>query len=476
MKKAILKILCFLILLIMALNYANNVLKVKYDDGIYGLTKFYELEENSIDVLILGSSHAFQNFNTGVLWEKYGIASFVLGGSAQPLWNTYYYLKEALKTQTPQLIILEGYATTFTSEFADDSQIIKNNYGLKWSKDKVDAIKISSSEDRQRQFLLEYTQYHTRYSELSKEDFFKNKGNPKYIDWKGLWCNMATTSMEALDVTNVMAKTGLYDKTEKYYRMIIELAQEKSLPILVVISPWPGITEESQSIFNMAEEIAAEYEVPFINYNLKLEDIGIDYAIDVADRAHLNYRGNQKYTCVVGEYIKDNFDITDHRGEPGYETWQRDADYIHAMIDNQAVLEATERKDLLKRIEKDNYRLFISIDGAGQLEEADLYHFFDAKGIKMNKNGVYYIDNSSDDVWSSGKNEMEKYFTLEAHDFCLKRIFNESESCLMNQIIIDNKEYKKVDNGINIVVYDVVTQDILISFGLDGDKEYQIVK
>ena len=145
--------ICFIVILTVVLLYTNRVFKVKYGDGIYDVTKFYELENETVDVLILGSSHAFEDFNTGTLWSEYGMAAYVLGGSVQPMWNTYYYLKEALKTQKPQLIVLEGYTAVYESEFIDDSRIIKNNYGLKWSRDKVNSIKISAPEARWNEFL-----------------------------------------------------------------------------------------------------------------------------------------------------------------------------------------------------------------------------------------------------------------------------------------------------------------------------------
>ena len=69
-------------------------------------------------------------FNTAVLYEEYGIAAFDLGGSIQPFWNTYYYLKEALKTQNPKVVAIEAYAATQTDLYSDESRIIKNNFGL----------------------------------------------------------------------------------------------------------------------------------------------------------------------------------------------------------------------------------------------------------------------------------------------------------------------------------------------------------
>ena len=143
MKKTAVKFIAGALILCVLLWQANRVLAVKYDDGIYSVAKFYELEDNSVDVLILGSSHAYMSFNTGVLWREQGISSYLLTASAQPLWNSYYYLKEALKTQTPKLIVLEGYRLLEEEEYQSAGFVIKSTYGLKWSRNRIDAIKAS---------------------------------------------------------------------------------------------------------------------------------------------------------------------------------------------------------------------------------------------------------------------------------------------------------------------------------------------
>ena len=139
MAKKIVKTCVFLILLIIVLAKINDIFKFKYSDGIYSLKTFYELLENTVDVLVLGSRHAFEDINPAILYEKYGIAAFDLGGSVQSLWNTFYYLKEALKSQKPQLIVLEAYGTVVDMEYSDSSPAIKNTYGMRWSRDKAEA-------------------------------------------------------------------------------------------------------------------------------------------------------------------------------------------------------------------------------------------------------------------------------------------------------------------------------------------------
>ena len=288
--KNIFKMTGFCLLLVVILWKTDRIFEVKYGDGIYGMTKFYDLEDHTVDTLVLGSSHAFEDINTGVLWEDYGIAAYVLGGSIQPMWNTYYYLKEALKTQRPELIVLEAYCTMFDSDYIDDSRIIKNTFAMKWSKNKVDAMKTSVPQERWAEFLLSYIQYHTRYTELSKEDFLKNKGDVRYENWKGFGCNMATTAFPAPNVENVTERKPMSEKTEKYYRKTIELALKYNIPVLVALSPYAGISESEQAVFNTAGDIAKEYGVNFINYNLLYNDIGIDFSQDAADPGHLNYR------------------------------------------------------------------------------------------------------------------------------------------------------------------------------------------
>lgn len=324
MVKSIVKIIAFLVILFTVLFATNKIFKFKYGDGIYDMTEFYKLPRNTVDVIILGSSHAFLNINPIVLWTEKGIASYVLGGSVQPMWNTYYYLKEAFKTQKPKLIILEAYTTTFANEYIDDSRIIKNTYGMKWSKDKIEAIKISAPQERWKNFFLDYAQYHSRYKELSSLDFSwlsKSKQNL----WLGAGCALKTNTLKQKDISNVIEHRPMYEKTETYFRKTIELAKENNIPILIIKSPYADISVAQQEIYNAVEEMVnTEYGLPFINYNLFNYKTEINYETDAQDGSHLNFKGAKKFTTVLADDIKQLFDIPDRRGDTNYCTWENE--------------------------------------------------------------------------------------------------------------------------------------------------------
>ena len=474
MSKSIIRITCFLAVLVCVLSGVNRVLKMKQGDGIYSVTKFYEQENGAVDVLILGSSHAFEDFNTGVLWDEYGMASYVLGGSFQPLWNTYYFLKEALKTQKPELIVLEGYMTVYAGEYSGG--VIKNSYGLKWSADKVAAIKVSTPQEEWRDFLPEYSQYHTRYTELSAADFLKNQGNPLYENWKGFGDNITTERLANPDVSEVSERSELYEKSEKYYRMIIELAQANDIPIVVVVSPYAGIYEGPQTIFNQAQDIAAEYGVEFVNYNLCYQEIGLDYATDAADADHLNFRGNRKFSAAVGRYLVDHYEIPDRRGDSRYQSWQDGADYIRSTMADKELRETRDRETFLEKAQNEDYLFFISADGACDIKNADIHKILNTFGVSYGGTNEIWEAGADGVKWYSGEQVTERYLRLDRHDVCLRRAQDEEKGDYDNTIIVDNEIYKQVEDGVNITVYSTVTQGIVDSVGFDADKNYQLVR
>lgn len=472
----------FLIILIIVLYYTNKVFAFKNVDGIYDFTKFYELESNTVDVLVLGSSHAYEAVNTGILWQEHGISSFVLGGPSQPIWNTYYYLKEALNTQTPHLIILEAYMVTSGSDYGDDFRIISNTYGMRCSKNKVEAIQISAPQERWGEFMFSYMQYHTRYTDLTREDFTKNQGNPLFENWKGFCCNMGTISFDMPNIGEVTERRVLSKKTEEYYRKVIELASENNIPLLIVVSPYAGINETHQARYNTAADIAAEYNVNFINYNLLYDEIGIDFSCDVPDDAHLNYKGSQKYTHALGEYIINHYDILNRHGDDKYESWELGSQYQASMIKNQQLVEASNISDIIQNINDQEYLLFVSADGNCYTFDDERLDNNVAVLLNMlnipcyNEDAIWYINNKSGYLYASGSECARENFRLDYHDVCISRTYDEISQQNINSIVIDRIEYKKVPNGINITVYNPLTQSVVDSFGFDMDDNYNLVR
>lgn len=473
MKKTILKIICFFLLLILSLGIVNNTLKLKFSSGIAHLGSFYELEPNSVDVLVIGSSHASASFCTGELWKNYGMATYVLAGPAQPLHNTYYYLKEALKYQTPKVIVLESYVTTWDMDYAEDKRVIENNFGLRWSADKLESLDVSTPGGRYSEFFLGYTQYHTRYSDLNATDL----GHPDhmYDDWKGYFCNLPVYPCEVIDVSGVNERHEIYSKNEKYYREIIELALERDIPIVVVEAPYQVKDAIDQAKFNTAMDIANEYGVPFINFNLLVDEIGLDYSTDLCDFSHLNYKGSRKFSNYFAQNVLSDYGIPDKRGQSGYETWDRNSVYIDQMISDYELTKTTDLNEITGYLGNSNYQIFMSVDGETDTSAPELAPLLLALGINdVGKVGIWNIDGGQV-VWYSQSGEGQQFVSTDVHDFELQRCMN-PDGTYTNLLIVDRNQKHKVDNGVNIIVYDKVKDQVADIFGINADDNYSIVR
>lgn len=77
--------------------------------------------------------------------------------------------------------------------------------------------------------------------------------------------------------------------------------------------------------------------------------------------------------------------------------------------------------------------------------------------------------------WYSQMGEADKYIKTSAHDFAMQRTIDD-DGVYANSIIIDNTKYMKVKNGVNLVVYDTLTEQVVDTIELNSDDGYNIVR
>lgn len=480
MKKNIFKILIFTLILVLCLNYVDSMLRYKFYDGIYHLDKFYEQEESNVDVLVLGSSHAFGDVNPAILYRHYGIAAYDLCASGQALWNTYYYFKEALKTQKPKLVILEAYRVCETQEYMDDSRIIKSNFGLKLSKDKIDSIKVSTSKEKWTHFLTEWIHYHSRYESISKEDFYgypsEGAGSIDAQNWKGFVNYLGTTECVEPSVDENVIE-DLPEKSEVYYRKIIELAQENEIPLLIIVSPYSSYNQFEAGKYNMASKIAEEYGVPFINFNNSYEAMQLDFSTDFHDHSHLNYKGSEKYTSLLGEYIVKNYQIPDRRNEAEYYTWELNAQYYERTIESLAWKKIVDLSQYIERMEEYQQDYLYIVSLTGQYEDNE-----NINQVQEFAGGEFMVFVKSEGEINYMEQKQEGYFhhiELDNSDLAVKgQLVADSTGVSVHEqsIVIDRVEQIKVKNGINIVVWDNFMGEVVDCVGFDAKNNYQAIR
>ena len=335
MLKKIAKVVIFLLVAALVLNGVCKVMKLKHVDGIYPLTIFYELPADSCDVMFFGTSHTFEGINPAIIWSEQGIPSYVLAGSTQPMWSTYFYMKEAFKYQKPKVVVLDIDTTFFkgdgTSEeglYNDYSRMVKNTIGMRFSLDKVRATMVNAPKELWGDILLGFPTYHTRYTDLKENDFTGYwEDYPEC--WKGHCEHRGKQAFGTPDVTGVTEATPLEPKVEEWFLKILDLCEEEDVELLLTCYPFV-ISNMEQSVYLTVEQIANERNIPFINFNTHQELLNLDYGFDFGDENHLNYNGNPKLSAYMAQYLMDNYDLEDKRGtDERYDSWDANLQFYN---------------------------------------------------------------------------------------------------------------------------------------------------
>ena len=430
----------------------SRILLLKSEDGIEQMQSFYLQKENTVDVLLLGSSHIYCNVNTGILWDEYGISAFDLGGAEEPYWNGYYYLKEALKTQRPKLIVMDvSIPGTRSVDYQPEVWTVTNLYGMKYNNNRLEATRVSTLKQSFLRLLNPMNTMHTRYDQLTMDDFVDEN---RSVNYKGFDYRDRVEPFENRDMSDVTELIPLQEKEEKYFRQIIALTKEYEIPLLLVCVPFPIYTyEDAQGINNYQFMIAKEEGIPYIDFNRDhyYEKIGLNMETDMADEFHMNIDGNRKFTTYFGKYLSENYSLTDHRGDPAYRSWEEDA-----ATHRQEVCEAQLKKsqgtdDYLPELQNEYYISYVALGGQAQTSFAEENRdALSLLGIGKEQciSGNIVITNGGECLYASASDDQRTLCDLGDRRLLLVREDGQTK------LFANDKEYSLDTDGIKILVFD----------------------
>lgn len=489
MKKILMRtVVCvlFLLLVVSVLYGINWLFKLKTTDGCYPMQMFYKQEDDSIDILCLGSSHTYTNINPAVLWEEYGMAAYDLAGSNQPLWNSYYYFKEALKYQSPELVVLDVYRAVESEDYIDGTRVAMNLFGMRYSEDWKECLKESVAyNDMYEDYLLRFPIYHARYQELKKRDFQFFNGDINGKNYKGFNLNcISTTVFEKYpDVTGVTEVGKMTPKNYNYLENIILLAKEKQIPLLFVVAPYMEITVDEKKIYNEVKVLADKYGIQFVDFNEFYEQIGLNPATDFAESSHLNYYGSEKYSAYLGAYISENYTISDRRNNEKYVSWQANSQFYRSHAANVDIKKTVELKELLEKIfeNKDRYTICVTLDGVYEDECQNITSLLERYGMDTVQYGTW-VFKEGELVYTLPKCITEDTFyynDLGRQSLTIitqmRRNEAQQETYPFKNINLEGIGCNAVTDGVNILVYDDVLQETVVITGANALDEYHLV-
>lgn len=275
------------------------------------------------DVLFLGTSHMIDAVYPMELWNDYGITSYNLGGHGCELATSYWIMENALEHISPKLVVVDCYYLSSESKIGESADMLHDyldiypvsNTKINAVRDLTDSTNIKDNMD----LLWNFSAFHSRFNDLSRVDF-----KPEYSVEKGAQFQVLVGSTTAF---NPIPDDMMSDENAvgaQYLNKIISSCNSRGMDVLLTYLPFPA-AGEYQMEANLATKLANDNNLNYINF-LK-EDI-VDYNTDIANdytiNSHLNPSGARKLTKYLGQYLIDNYSLTDHRTDAAYECWNDD--------------------------------------------------------------------------------------------------------------------------------------------------------
>ena len=329
----------FIMIAILMVLILTNVLQRKTTSGAWNyMSKVsgYKNElQNSIDVIAFGSSHMYCTLNPLELYEHSNITSFILATQQQPINATYYYIKEALKTQKPKVIILECYMATVpsSSQYTRDEGVAYDTVDpLPWSINKVELINEIIERNSRKNHYFNFIKYHTRWSSLTKNDynFSYLNGHDPFYGYAWLTDQKEIAPLNDLDYTDYPVEPLDETALEALYK-ILELKKQENFELLFLVAPYSG-AKQDKSKLKALHLFAENNNIPILDMNEHYRKMDLNEQTDFYDMGHLNVYGAKKASQFLNAYLHDTFSINGGQKPAVDDQWKKDIESYHALM------------------------------------------------------------------------------------------------------------------------------------------------
>lgn len=464
------KALLFVLLVCLAGGRLLEIFAYKDMGGGGGWQRFYQEEADGVDVYFVGSSHAHCTVDHGYLWENYGMAGYTLSAGSQKLDASYHFVREILRTKKPKAIMVEVLDAAGNGFDNGDEDVYRNSLGMKWSKNLWDYVShLAENMGRDRAFrngvFAKIPILHSRYAELSEEDF--QDPMPYMRGYRG---SFDVVTFERPTAENNREVLKLHPDQRRMLEGMVEEAKKAGVPLIFFAAPY-YLSEEEQMKFNAVEEFAGERGVPFLNFNHMYEELGIDFAVDFRDVSHVNNDGAVKVTRYLAEYLKQNYGIPDRRGQAGYELWDRNARYLHNKEAIYQLETAGDINEYLRRLPGLWQEKTVILALTGNYGALGEVYLDGLAGL-----GIGREEYEAGGAWVFRDGQLAARLSGRDYDCCmptgsgeihLESIYDQEEAAERVLLLIDGQDYRMVENGVNLIVYDESINQLLDAAGDD---------
>lgn len=479
----ILKIIIFILFFLLLYSSISKIFmhKENWRGDLSAIKSFYDQKKNTLDVIFLGTSHAYTGISNWQLWDEHGIASYNFSNSSQPLQMTYFMLEEVIRVQKPKLIVIDLFGLVLPLNEASVGLSHTNLDYMPLSKTKVKAIN-SLIKNKKSEFFCPMIRYHSRWNNLNKKDF-------QPLKHTGLGSDLLfeTKKLPSFEITsNDIEDENINLEYLSILNKMIDLCQNKKIDLLFTTIPYHAPSKqfgikfthiEQQKIFNSVNKLFSERNIRYLNFFNLLDEISFNWDTDMNDISHPNINGAHKITSFLGEYIKANYNITDRRNDSHYTNWWKEYELYKHDILKKELKRINDYQTYINILSQNMDKYLIIISGKDTLAKKENINLNNELQIikKLNLNKDFSIDfresyiavvNQNNILLEKKSKETLKY-ELKIDKLPIFIASSNWDKENFASIKVDGIEKRINKRGLGIVVYDKILKDTIDSVVFD---------
>ncbi|MCM1217683.1 MAG: SGNH/GDSL hydrolase family protein [Lachnospiraceae bacterium] len=310
------KVLVSVLIIGSSLYFLQKLLLPKYANEIVEgamIAEYYQ-EEKDHDVVFIGDCEVYENFSPQVLWDEFGINSYIRGSAQQLIWQSYYILEDTLRYETPKVVIFNVQSMQFDKPDKEAYNRMTID-GMEWSWAKLGSIKASMTDKESfLDYLFPILRYHSRWSEVSAEDAEYMFQVPE-VSHNGYYMRVDTRAAEDVPAGKPLANYRFGEIDYKYLDKLTKLCKINNIELVLIKAPslYPYWYDQWEK---QIEEYAEKNDLLYVNFLEHADQIGLDFAQDTYDGGlHMNLSGAEKITKYFGEILMKETEAPDRRSE-----------------------------------------------------------------------------------------------------------------------------------------------------------------
>ncbi|MER2149708.1 MAG: hypothetical protein ABS987_11235 [Ruminococcus sp.] len=363
-----------LIIMASCLGLQQYVLR-NVDHNSLRVEGFYQETPGSLDAVFIGASDMYTSFIPGRAYEKYGFTSYLLASESITSDGVLTAVKEVVRTQKPQLVVVEANAFLYSDTKNDQNQAYIHKFfdNLPFSLNKLDYIQKNVPVDDRWEYIFPLIKYHGLWTEYPER--FYMMASDLTLDMRGYnYLKGFRTTAQVFKSKTPSLNEQIYTehdtlpldpKLETQLRELMDYAKQNDVNLVFVRAPHyvTKSTYDRVKRSNQMAHIVNEEGFSYYTFESDARDIGIDDQHDFYNAEHMNVYGALKFTDYVAERLVKTEDL-----KPGFLT--------------------DEQKEGWKEVSKTSNQLYRYCD--------DMMTKGDGRGAQEDVVTLFMLDNYSD--------------------------------------------------------------------------------